>query len=358
LTLVVFATVIPIKGFSRSVLIDLDRQNFKFVPNDMVSIIESIKNGKFEELSKLIPESEKPILESYIKFLLNHDLAFHCDLNEQQLFPDISMYWDFPSLIQCLVVDISIRDFTEEYSRVIKAINPYSVKVYLFQKMLSFDKFLDNLSDKRQVKVIVNNVENVSEFQLKRMIADQRIHVVVLENHKDLNIESPSVFNQEILQPTSISSFNWSIELLTESQAHHTYFNRKLHIGPNGEIKNAPECNETFGYIQDIESPEQLKAIVQTPEFQKYWFVHKEITDVCKDCEFRHMCVDNRLPHQRTENEWYHKTECNYNPYIAKWQGEEGYRTLAECGVISNENGFSIDHEKIAEINKELWGED
>ena len=146
--------------------------------------------------------------------------------------------------------------------------------------------------------------------------------------------------------------------LFSESQAHHTYFNRKLYIGPNGEIKNAPECPETFGYIQDLESPEELKAIVQTPEFQKYWFVHKEITDVCKDCEFRHMCVDNRLPFQRAENEWYHQTECNYNPYIAKWQGEEGYRTLAECGVISNENGFSIDHEKIAEINKELWGED
>ena len=84
----------------------------------------------------------------------------------------------------------------------------------------------------------------------------------------------------------------------------------------------------------------------------------KDETDVCKDCEFRHMCVDNRLPYERSPNEWYHKIECNYNPYIAKWEGEEGYRTLAECGVISNEEGFSIDHEKIAEINEELWGED
>jgi hypothetical protein len=156
----------------------------------------------------------------------------------------------------------------------------------------------------------------------------------------------------------SKNDFVCDITLFTESQAHHTYFNRKLYIGSNGEIKNAPECPETFGFIQDLESPEELKTIIQTPEFQKYWFVHKEITDVCKDCEFRHMCVDNRLPHQRSENEWYHQTECNYNPYIAKWPHEEGYRTLEECGVISNENEFSIDHDKIAEINKELWGED
>ena len=69
------------------------------------------------------------------------------------------------------------------------------------------------------------------------------------------------------------------------------------------------------------------------------------------------MCVDNRLPHKRKENEWYHKTECNYNPYIAKWEEEEGYKTLKECGVVSNENEFSINHDKIAEINKDIWGD-
>ncbi len=37
--------------------------------------------------------------------------------------------------------------------------------------------------------------------------------------------------------------------------------------------------------------------------------------------------------------------------------GEEDYFSLAECGVVSNETEFSIDHERIAEINKQLWGE-
>ena len=70
------------------------------------------------------------------------------------------------------------------------------------------------------------------------------------------------------------------------------------------------------------------------------------------------MCVDNRLPYKRKENEWFHKIECKYNPYIAKWEGEEGYQTLEECGVLSNEKGFSIDHEKIAKINAVLWDEE
>lgn len=54
------------------------------------------------------------------------------------------------------------------------------------------------------------------------------------------------------------------------------------------------------------------------------------------------MCVDNRVPVKRKENEWYMETECNYNPYIAKWKGEKGYMTLLECDIQSNKKEFKI----------------
>lgn len=146
------------------------------------------------------------------------------------------------------------------------------------------------------------------------------------------------------------NEFVSNISLFSESQLHHTYFNRKLYIGPTGEIKNAPETEQVFGYIQDI-TEDELKEIISSPHFQKYWFVHKGLIDVCKECEFRHMCVDNRVPIERKSNEWYNSLECNYNPYIGKWEGEKGYLSLADCGVISNEKGFIIDHEKVRKIN-------
>jgi len=83
----------------------------------------------------------------------------------------------------------------------------------------------------------------------------------------------------------------------------------------------------------------------------------KDKVDICKDCEFRRVCYDTRKPIVRSGGGWYHASECNYNPYICKWSDEEGYRTLAECGVVSNAEGFSIDHDRIAAINAELWGE-
>lgn len=79
--------------------------------------------------------------------------------------------------------------------------------------------------------------------------------------------------------------------------------------------------------------------------------------DVCKDCEFRYMCVDAAIPNKRKDNSWYRSSECNYNPYISKWNNEEGYKTLSECGIIVGETGFSIDKEKLNTIINELWEE-
>jgi radical SAM protein with 4Fe4S-binding SPASM domain len=131
-----------------------------------------------------------------------------------------------------------------------------------------------------------------------------------------------------------------------------------LYIGKNGEIKNSPESLTIFGNINEIEKTDDVLRIINSTEFQKYWYVNKDSIDVCKQCEFRHMCVDNRIPKQRNIKEWYMETECNYNPFIAKWDYEEGYKTLLECGVVSNIDGFSVKNKKLKSINNELWGND
>ena len=63
------------------------------------------------------------------------------------------------------------------------------------------------------------------------------------------------------------------------------------------------------------------------------------------------------MPKKRHENEYFNEIECNYNPYIAKWNKEDGYKTLAECGISSNKDGFIINRKKINAINKELWND-
>lgn len=90
-------------------------------------------------------------------------------------------------------------------------------------------------------------------------------------------------------------------------------------------------------------------------EFQILWSVKKDVTLVCKDCEFRYMCIDSRIPIlSDNKTSWFHNNECNYNPYIAKWKGEEGYRTLKECGIFINSSSIRIDRKILIQINKDM----
>jgi len=142
--------------------------------------------------------------------------------------------------------------------------------------------------------------------------------------------------------------------LFSETKNYNSYFNRKLFIGEHGEIKCSPESEENFG---QIETMYQLLDIVLIEDFQKYWKVSKDMCDVCKDCEFRRMCVDNRIPHKRNDGSYYFVQECNYNPYIAKWKNEDGYVSLAVSGVDVSSEKLNIDHDRIATINKRIWGD-
>jgi len=146
--------------------------------------------------------------------------------------------------------------------------------------------------------------------------------------------------------------FQVNIDLFSESQKHHTFFNRKAIITKDLNVKNHLLQQEVFGNLKE----QSLYQIINRQDFQEFWFVHKENIDVCKDCELRHMCIDPRVPHKRNDNSWYHEDECNYNPYIAKWVGEPNYLTLEQSGIISNNKVSYIDYQKLNDVFSMLYG--
>ncbi len=308
-----------VKGYKNSIIQDLIKELSK-----ITSLSNENNNKYYFNVSSFISNT---IVE--LDDILEHIVLFLMDSLQQ---------------LQCrhVVCNINFQISLDQFKLILSLIENFNIHSCLFLLDFSDHFYSDDFAN-----VIINT---------------NRIDSIIFFNSPfDKNLEDKIYYfkvNKSRSSKKRNSNFRSNRNLFSESQYHHTYFNRKLYIGPNGEIKNAPECEETFGSIKDLNSVEDLKEIISTPAFQKYWFVHKDLCDVCKHCEFRHMCVDNRMPFERAENQWYHKIECNYNPFIAKWEGEIGYRTLSECRVFSNENEFSIDHDRIAEINKEIWEEE
>lgn len=56
-----------------------------------------------------------------------------------------------------------------------------------------------------------------------------------------------------------------------------------------------------------------------TETFQKYWHIKKDDCNYCKDCEYRYMCLDNRVPIKQINNLWEFDASCAYNPLISVW---------------------------------------
>ena len=132
-----------------------------------------------------------------------------------------------------------------------------------------------------------------------------------------------------------------------ESKLYNSYFNKKLFIDDVGKYYL------TYKYEESINI--DLDNIETDPP--KLWKTNKDKIDICRDCEFRYMCIDSRIPKQRLDNTWYYETECDYNPYISKWKGEGGYINLEETGVMCNDIFFKKDENLIKAHQERLWSD-
>ena len=112
-------------------------------------------------------------------------------------------------------------------------------------------------------------------------------------------------------------------------------------------------CNN-YGNIKDC----NIIDIVKSSKFQELWKITKDKIEVCKDCEFRYICIDCRYHIDDKNNINSHPAKCKYNPYIGKWKGENGYVPVEECGKYSTEKGFEPDKIIIENIISKLEYDD
>jgi len=125
---------------------------------------------------------------------------------------------------------------------------------------------------------------------------------------------------------------------------------KKIGIDVDGFIKNCPSTKKIISHVNNINT---LKINELETEL---WYLKKDDISICSDCEFRYICNDCRV---KTMNGIKSRpTTCEYNPYTSQWEDNDNYKNFDECGVIFKNEELKINHEKIAKINQELWGEE
>jgi len=325
-----------IKGYTRVCLYDLPRGNFRLADKTTQVLIDSIEGKTMDSVQSNLDSTEKEWLNEF----KNSEYLFEVPESTFKSFPTINFQWETPFRVLSSFIDKS-----SDLELVIPTLEQTGCKHLWIvfdtldiaskeiTKHLEYSYFLSI-----EIQIEKHNPSNNYESFLKKHPTISNIHIND-ESFKSYSSSPEVSFSSKKTKGKPLFQIN--LLIFSESKEHNVFFNRKIYFtGSKPFATEGTDCriNDNF-------------------DEPKIWLSSKDKTDICKHCEYRYMCVDNRIPVMRKENEWYHDTECNYNPYIAKWENEENYKTLIECGVISNKNEFSFNHEKIAEINKELWGE-
>ncbi|NHB70275.1 grasp-with-spasm system SPASM domain peptide maturase [Perlabentimonas gracilis] len=352
-----FANCFPIDGYKNYAVYDISRKDVFAIDKPTFELLglEII----FEELLQGLPNNR-------FSELLDKEIIFQCPKGDENLFPFIKTNWYSPFSITNCIVDWSI-DSKYDIIKALEQLDKIGCKTLQL-------RFYPNIEENQVVKALKCIVGmNIRGVELVVPFSEELIKFITREFESIVSIicysaDSTSVkaYNncQVILTKemflgveqcgvVSPSYFICNNDFFFESNNHNSCLNRKISIDTHGNIKNCPSCSQSFGNINDT----TLEQAFKHPDFKKHWNITKDQIDVCKDCEFRHMCTDCRVFIKDPENIYSQPAKCTYNPYIAKWQGEEGYVPVEECGTYTWETGFVVNHKRVAELNKQLWGE-
>ncbi len=324
-----------IKGYSRSAIYDLQREELYQVPNSFFELLSSANSKKIQDIYHEYPE-ESETLDEYFDFLLSKDLIFLMpELRHFSNFKEIDFNYQYPfSLFSTIIALDNSKSLISHTINVLNNIEETKCKYVQLRLGLGIDismiKDIINLFINREIfrsiSIIIsqNDYDQLSKNEnLKHSIINK---LIVYQNQED--IQNPHKSNQ--LEPVEViyineSDFpvfkslnelrfqNFQPNIISYSEAlnHNLYYNKKAYIAPNGDVLQSPFTSKTFGNI-DTKS---LLSIISNETFQEYWNIPKDKIEVCKDCEFRYVCNDGRIPLKQGKDSYYFEKSCTYDPY-------------------------------------------
>ena len=207
--------------------------------------------------------------------------------NNFQLTRENYLDWNNPSAITNSIICLKNIDLFEKILNYLEqAICKHIVLHFIdFLSIEEIKTYINKLLDYniQSVIIICQYDEIYFSDEFGDLIMELKINkkLFVLNSPFEKNFEDTMFFTLKEKEYNYLkrkNEFVSNISLFSESQLHHTYFNRKLYIGPTGEIKNAPETEQVFGYIQDITEDELKEIIAATIADRAPYYSRSNIT--------------------------------------------------------------------------------
>ena len=323
-----FANCVPVKGIKRSIIYDLQRRTYKFIPNAMYVILSEHKNRTIDEIKFAFDNKYDEFIDEYVVFLINNEFCFFCD--EPDNFLDIHFDWQSPLFITNAIMDF-YENSNYNYLKFINEIESLScesldIRDYSGNNLCKIEDILTNTkySCLKSINVYIKYSPSVDDNKYYKLCKTnyriKYLYVHASPYNKEVS-DNEFYYNKVIYTVNKILNhddcgiidsayFSTNIKMFTEAQHFNTCLNRKISIDVDGNIKNCPSMERSFGNINDS----SLKDVLEIPSFKNLWKIKKDEIEVCKDCEFRYMCADCRVFIKDKNNLYSKPSKCNYDP--------------------------------------------
>ncbi|HEX3525524.1 MAG TPA: grasp-with-spasm system SPASM domain peptide maturase [Thermoanaerobaculia bacterium] len=337
-----FACCIPVRGARRSVICDLQRQSFHFIPNGLYEILTEHAGESIAAIHAAYDHQYDEEIVEYFAFLEQHELGFWC--GDPGRFPAIDLHWETPERITNAILDVDEHS-DHDYGKILAQLDDLGCKaleVRCFHRCGVGDlrPILEaaRCGRLRSIDLLIGFGPELTPEALAAVAAEhKRVSSIVVHSAPESRVQPPDprgvvvAYRTEVIDSPRCCGkihpgyFTVDLETFAEGRKFNTCLNRKLSVDARGEIKGCPSLPKSYGNVRDV----PLHSALAQRDFSALWSINKDQIAVCKDCEFRYICTDCRA-YLSDESDLYSKpSKCNYDPYTAEWQPPAEERTSA-----------------------------
>lgn len=327
------------EGPRRALIVNPSTGSFDIIPLQLAEIIRLSAECSLQEIIARYGSQNKPVIDSYLDLLVCSGYAFIASSPEDHMAGDPELYkkWDAPYMFTNAIIDfnselevyyiarikelgalgcdmLQLRFFKEEEYYQIVHVADQIYQLGLFNGMsLVVDASCFPDTDDQALESLVAQCPIINEIILYNATTDN-FYDNKQYRFKVLNIKAK--LDEKLCGAVLPFYFAANIASFSESFSHNTCLNRKIGIDGDGNIKNCPSMQHSFGNIVDA----TLMQTIEHPDFKKLWYITKEQVDKCKSCEFRKVCTDCRAFLDNPEDDFSAPLKCGYDPQTCTWE--------------------------------------
>lgn len=336
-----FSNCIPVKGKYNSIICDLQRGDYEFIPNDLYGILKKFEGKKnIEEVKISFKNQHNDTIDEYFDFLQKKEFIFYT--SNPNYFPKMDMKFSYPFEVSNAIIEIDSN--SAGILRIIDSLEKVNCKFleirsYKEISVTTIELILNYISDNEMmissISFIIQFFKNINYLLIQKIMKKHpRVANFVIVNSTyekqivaDEKMQSSIFFTRERIDNNFHcgkiypSFFALNVRSFTESFHHNSCLHKKISIDSEGNIRNCPSMTQSFGNIKDT----NLEEALNHKDFKKYWNLTKDSVEICKDCEFRYICTDCRAytekTHQNNEGlDTSKPLKCGYDPYTGEWE--------------------------------------